>query len=640
MIFQVKECERCQRSANAAPSTGPPLRVIPVTSDVWVKIGMDVFNFKESMDGIKHVITITDYFSKWVEAAPVKDKTAKTIADFFLKTILRHGAPRILVTDNGSEFKNHIMQQLTDSYGINHIFTTPYHPQANGLDERTNQTIKQSLRKVVHDYQDDWPQYIDYVVSAINMTRQSSTGFAPIYLKEQRVPRMGLQNQMEPCTEVSFSEITQTRIDISIESRKIIFQEAEDNISVAQERQKTNYDKRHNIVRHNLKVHDKVLLQNLRRKTKKGHKDEEKWLGPYTITKINKSGVYTVKSSDGKQMKRHGSQLKPFITADAVETNESSPSTPTATLVINDSDHLQDSAREAHESCSRSDLPLVSSDLQMSAKNLMDGMSNDAGYHVIMGDMHQEEHPFSSDLAAGSQCTSMAYTSVLYASLTNICSWSSDEVNHVMLQGHIMHTNRLSDLHRNSPDADQRLAIEELPVQPTILKDNKPFSFQVDMLTPTYFLFQTFQTELTNILQQQDSADGFLIRFGDYTTSIIRHDDHYHLFDSHARDANGFPDQAGKAVAIYFANAETLCNHFNSFGLSRNMMADQQIDVVPLQICRSGASAEESLHFLADIIINHENPPQHQCSPIQDSSSQNHSNAAAAARRRRCFCRP
>ena len=118
---------------------------------------MDVFSFKESVDGYKHVITITDYFSKWVEATAVRDKTASTIADYLIKTILQHGATRILVTDSGTEFKNSTMRQVTEAYGINHIFTTPYHPQANGLDERSNQTLQQGMRKLVdQDNPNDW----------------------------------------------------------------------------------------------------------------------------------------------------------------------------------------------------------------------------------------------------------------------------------------------------------------------------------------------------------------------------------------------------------------------------------------------------------------------------------------------------
>lgn len=51
------------------------------------------FKFKESTKGYKQVITVTNYFSKWVEAVAVKDKSADTIAEFLIKLILQNGAP-------------------------------------------------------------------------------------------------------------------------------------------------------------------------------------------------------------------------------------------------------------------------------------------------------------------------------------------------------------------------------------------------------------------------------------------------------------------------------------------------------------------------------------------------------------------
>lgn len=110
-------------------------QVIPVTTGVWNKIGIDVFNYKESANGYKQVITVTDCFSKCVEAVAVKEKTADTIAEFLINLILRNGVPHVLVSDNGPIFKNQTIQRLISTYGINYIFTTPYHPQANGLDD-------------------------------------------------------------------------------------------------------------------------------------------------------------------------------------------------------------------------------------------------------------------------------------------------------------------------------------------------------------------------------------------------------------------------------------------------------------------------------------------------------------------------
>lgn len=115
------------------------------------------------------------------------------------------------------------------------------------------------------------------------------------------------------------------------------------------------------------------------------------------------------------------------------------------------------------------------------------------------------------------------------------------------------------------------------PKEPTVFIANTPVFFQVNMLTPTFFIFQNFQSELTRILHQNDNIDGFLVRFDDYNISIICHDDHYHLFDSYARDANGFPDQAGKAVAIYFPNSVSLCRHFQQFGDCRKFVTLERL---------------------------------------------------------------
>lgn len=43
-----------------------------------------------------------------------------------------------------------------------------------------------------------------------------------------------------------------------------------------------------------------------------------------------------------------------------------------------------------------------------------------------------------------------------------------------------------------------------------------------------------------------------MVRFDDCTTTIINYDANYHLFVSHARDANCFPDQDKKSIAIFF----------------------------------------------------------------------------------------
>eukprot|EP01018_Ginkgo_biloba_P005937 Gb_41744 [translate_table: standard] len=60
-----------------------------------------------SSDGHKHIITATEYFTKWVEAIPLTIVTGKQISKFILNHLIcRYGIPSIIITDNGKSFKN------------------------------------------------------------------------------------------------------------------------------------------------------------------------------------------------------------------------------------------------------------------------------------------------------------------------------------------------------------------------------------------------------------------------------------------------------------------------------------------------------------------------------------------------------
>ena len=49
----------------------------------------------------KYIVTVTYYFSKWPEGAPLKDKTAVGVADFLFTVFCHHGWPDIIISDQG-----------------------------------------------------------------------------------------------------------------------------------------------------------------------------------------------------------------------------------------------------------------------------------------------------------------------------------------------------------------------------------------------------------------------------------------------------------------------------------------------------------------------------------------------------------
>jgi len=71
--------------------------------------------FKETTQGRQYVWTMTDYFTKFVEAVPIKDKSAISVARAIYKVYCRQGAPVHIITDKGKEFVN----QVDKTYGIN-----------------------------------------------------------------------------------------------------------------------------------------------------------------------------------------------------------------------------------------------------------------------------------------------------------------------------------------------------------------------------------------------------------------------------------------------------------------------------------------------------------------------------------------
>eukprot|EP00731_Ephydatia_muelleri_P020664 Em0013g391a len=120
---------------NRKLTTGvPELHPIPVKAP-WYMVGIDFIGplSPVAKDGSRYILTISDYFTKWVEVVPTVNKMASTVASSLFKVFMRIGLPRVLLSDNGSEFCNALNDQLSEMLGIKRRLTTPYHPQDSVL---------------------------------------------------------------------------------------------------------------------------------------------------------------------------------------------------------------------------------------------------------------------------------------------------------------------------------------------------------------------------------------------------------------------------------------------------------------------------------------------------------------------------
>ena len=114
------------------------------------KIAIDlVTEYKTSTSVNKHILTILDHLTRWPEAFPIPDKSADTIVSKFITAYLPvHMCPWYILSDNGTEFKNSLMDQVFQQLGIDRIFSAPYHPQSSGKLEVFHKYLKPTLKKL------------------------------------------------------------------------------------------------------------------------------------------------------------------------------------------------------------------------------------------------------------------------------------------------------------------------------------------------------------------------------------------------------------------------------------------------------------------------------------------------------------
>ena len=100
------------------------------------------------------------------------------------------GLPTVMTTDQGKEFHNRVNDELMKVFGIKHRLTTAYHPQANGLDERLNQTLINSLANLAQEDHTMWDKNLLEVVYAYNTVVQDSSKFTPFEAMFGRVAHL------------------------------------------------------------------------------------------------------------------------------------------------------------------------------------------------------------------------------------------------------------------------------------------------------------------------------------------------------------------------------------------------------------------------------------------------------------------
>lgn len=179
----VRNCRSCNTRKSPrglAVPLGPPLE----GTYPFELVSIDIAGpFGPSTKGNQYLLTFVDNFTRYAEAVPLKEQTANEVAEAFVTYIvLRHGAPKKVLTDRGRNFTSDLFKETCRLLGVEKVQTTAYHPAGNGLVERFHRTLWDSLAHMVRKDGADWDRWVPFALAGYRATPHTSTGYSPHHL--------------------------------------------------------------------------------------------------------------------------------------------------------------------------------------------------------------------------------------------------------------------------------------------------------------------------------------------------------------------------------------------------------------------------------------------------------------------------
>jgi hypothetical protein len=157
-----KGCQACQRFGKIPMVLASVINPIikPWSFKGW---GMDMISKinPPSSKGHQYILAITDYFTKWMEAIPMKSVTSNDVINFIKENVIhRFGIPQTITTDGGSVFISEEFRKFTADVGIKLIRSSPYYAQANGQAEASNQSIIKLIKRKIDEHPRRWHEVL------------------------------------------------------------------------------------------------------------------------------------------------------------------------------------------------------------------------------------------------------------------------------------------------------------------------------------------------------------------------------------------------------------------------------------------------------------------------------------------------
>jgi hypothetical protein len=242
----------------------------------------------------QYILVMIDLFSRFIFLRALANKTAEDVAQALFSIFCDYGHPRIIQSDNGTEFVNQLMAKLTALYSWTHRRVVPYHPQGNGAVERAVGTTLSMLRKHLNGKL-DWSAELPAIQLRINLRRTDLLNSCPFEIMFSRA--------LNPFTEHASEEFIPPTLE-QVESRITLIQEViqpalTELMTTKSSKRNAQWNASHHLI--DFPINSVVVVRN----NAPLNKLDLRYLGPYRIVARTRGGSYILEDGAGNKLKRH-----------------------------------------------------------------------------------------------------------------------------------------------------------------------------------------------------------------------------------------------------------------------------------------------------------------------------------------------
>ena len=267
----------------------------------------------ETTTGFKYILVMSDYLTRFPEALPLRDTTARTVADAFVSEIcFRYGCPGTLLTDQGPQFMSRFFKEVCRLLRVHRISTSPYSPWVNGLVERFNRVLPNVLKHYVDKH--NWDEFLGPALFAYRTSIHPATQETPFYAFYGRDAHLPLTRFMEVQPDPYTADVDSYLNGHAV--RQIaLWQRAKECITAEQAKMVDQYNKK--VAPTNFHLGSKVWLLDPVLHADEAKKFQYKFKGPYRIASMTSTNAWLVPLNEpsAKFQEAHLNNLKPFRAA-------------------------------------------------------------------------------------------------------------------------------------------------------------------------------------------------------------------------------------------------------------------------------------------------------------------------------------